>query len=259
MSKYIQHDTRVQNLGFSKAWGFLTKEEKNYAYFMAKASWAGAKMVPHQISYEAPPLMCVLLTYFKNPDFQLLEESALIAGVTKEQWKNFIAYCGGFYGNMSNYHSFGAMKFVPDLGSFEDFAKILNSHPSAKEGHLRQVLDELLPQVNTEVFATDKPYTQLNYPHEGGVTGYFSRNMSPDDLRAIQDVLMQEKVSILNTRAFKQSNGEILITVGSIEPSSRKVEFAGRTFEIRFGEFAGYLKEVNYYLERALEFCANDN
>lgn len=122
---------------------------------------------------------------------------------------------------MSNYHSFGDTKFVPDLPSFEDFAKILNSHPKANEAPLRQVLDDLLPQVDKEVFSRDKPYTQLNYPHEGGVTGYFSRNMTPEDLKAVQDVLMKEKVSILNTRAFKQNDGEILITVGSIEHSSR--------------------------------------
>jgi len=47
MSKHINHQSRVQNLGFSKAWSFLTEQEKNYAYFMSKASWAGARMVPH--------------------------------------------------------------------------------------------------------------------------------------------------------------------------------------------------------------------
>lgn len=34
---------------------------------------------------------------------------------------------------------------------------------------------------------------------------------------------------------------------------------AERTFEIRFGEFASYLKDMNYYLERALPYAANDN
>lgn len=49
-----------------------------------------------------------------------------------------------------------------------------------------------------------KPYTQLNFPHDGGVTGYFSRDMNADDLKLIKEVLMKEKVDILNTRAFKQ-------------------------------------------------------
>lgn len=81
----------------------------------------------------------IFLTYYRDPDFQLLEECALKAGVTQTEWKNFIAYSAGFYGNMSNYHSFGDIKFVPDLENFAKFSQILNSHPEAnKEGsHLR--------------------------------------------------------------------------------------------------------------------------
>ena len=67
-----------------------------------------------------------------------------------------------------------------------------------------------------EVFSLEKPYTQLNFPHEGGVTGYFSTNMNEKDLKLVKEVLMKEKIDILNTRAFKQPNGDITITVGSI-------------------------------------------
>lgn len=100
---------------------------------MSKASWAGAKMVPHQLSYESPALFVIFLAYFKDPDFQYLEECAAEDGITQIEWKNFIAYCGGFYGNMSNYHSFGDLKFVPDLVNFEKFAQILYSHPESKK------------------------------------------------------------------------------------------------------------------------------
>lgn len=48
---------------------------------------------------------------------------------------------------MSNYHSFGAMKFVPELASFEVFAKILYSHHDcAKPSQdLKSLLDLVLP------------------------------------------------------------------------------------------------------------------
>ena len=218
-------------------------------------------MVPHQICYEAPALFCIFLCYFKDADFQLLEESAIKAGATTQEWQNFVAYAGGFYGNMSNYHSFGDIKFIPDLHSFEKFSSILRSHPDIEtpDCHLKYVLDLLLPQIDKEVFNRDKPYTQLNFPHEGGVTGYFSRNMDLNDLQLVKEVLMREKVDILNTRAFKKDDGEIIITVGSIQQSSRKVAHADRHFEIRFGEFASYLQDMNYYLERALPYAANDN
>ena len=97
MSQYQRHDTRVQNLEFATAWQHLTTQERNYAYYMLKASWAGAKMVPHQVSYESPALFAIFLAYFKDADFVKLEECAQKAGATKEEWKNFIAYAGGFY------------------------------------------------------------------------------------------------------------------------------------------------------------------
>ena len=47
MQNYIQTETRVQNLDYLEAFKLLTPKEKNYAYFMSKSSWAGAKMVLH--------------------------------------------------------------------------------------------------------------------------------------------------------------------------------------------------------------------
>jgi CheY-like chemotaxis protein len=78
------------------------------------------------------------------------------------------------------------------------FSKILYSHPKIKEKNfvLQTYLDLLLPQVDKEVFSLEKPYTQLNFPYEGGVTGYFSRNMTPEDLKLIREVLIKEKKSI---------------------------------------------------------------
>ena len=89
----------------------------------------------------------------------------------------------GFYGNLSNYHSFGHNKFIPEI-SAETFKTILLSNPlyNDEDAFYKEVVDELYPQVETEIFNIDKPYTQLNFPEEGGVTGYFSRNMNKADL-----------------------------------------------------------------------------
>ena len=103
----------MQNLQFTEPWKFLTEKEKNYAYFLYKASWAGSKIVLHQSSYEAPIIFSLFQLYFACKDLQLLEQSALDSGITQEEWKHFIAYVGGFYGNLSNFFSFGDMKFVP--------------------------------------------------------------------------------------------------------------------------------------------------
>jgi hypothetical protein len=129
-----------------------------------------------------------------------------------------MAYAGGFYANMSNYHSFGALKFTPEC-SPEAFIAILASNPLYNEpGNIyRDVVHEMWPQVEIELFNTEKPYTQLNFPYDGGVTGYFGRNLTEQDLKAVQEILAHEKVYIENTRAFKRdSDNRLIITVGSI-------------------------------------------
>ena len=84
---------------------------------MYKSSWAAAFITMHQISYEAPVIFIIFQAYFADKNFEELEAAALqgVEGLTEEEWKKFIAYVGGFYGNLSNYHSFGDMKFVPEI------------------------------------------------------------------------------------------------------------------------------------------------
>jgi len=64
----------------------------------------------------------------------------------------------------------------------------------------------------------------------------------------------------LNTRAFKQANGKITITVGSVskELTRKEVEFKGVKFDINYGEFGPYLEEVNHYLADAQKYSANE-
>lgn len=84
---------------------------------------------------------------------------------------------------MSNYHSFGDMKFIPELSS-EKFLAVLKSNPlyNDSEAFYKQVVDDLWPQLEKEIFNIEKPYTQLNFPEDGGVTGYFGRNVTKADL-----------------------------------------------------------------------------
>lgn len=64
----------------------------------------------------------------------------------------------------------------------------------------------------------------------------------------------------MNTRAFKQANGKITITVGSVskELTRKEVEFKGVKFDINYGEFGPYLEEVNHYLADAQKYSANE-
>ena len=79
-------------------------------------------------------IFCLFQSYFADKNFDELKDAAFAAveGLTEEDWTHFMAYVGGWYGNLANYHNFGAMKFLPELAP-EKFWGILRSHPKANE------------------------------------------------------------------------------------------------------------------------------
>jgi len=84
------------------------------------------------------------------------------------------------------------MKFIPDL-SPDAFKAILTSNPeySDEESLFRKTYEELYDLVETEIFSYDGCYKQINYPSKGGVTAYFSRNITEEDLAVVQAFLVE--------------------------------------------------------------------
>ena len=72
MAKHIRADSRVQNLEYESSWQQLSETERNYAYYMTKASWAGALITIHQVSYEGPALFMIFQAYFAEKNFEEL-------------------------------------------------------------------------------------------------------------------------------------------------------------------------------------------
>ena len=115
MEKYISTKANVSRTNSSLAFSQLSYKEKNYAYYLAKASWAGAKIVTHQTSYEAPPLFVILHAFFQDKNYDQLEKQIIGKGITKEELDQFYSYAAAFYQYLGNYHSFGSKKFVPEM------------------------------------------------------------------------------------------------------------------------------------------------
>ena len=93
------------------------------------------------------------------------------------------------------------------------------------------------------------------------MTAYFSRNINKEDLDLVREFLLHMKIDVLNTRVHKVDDTHYLLTVGSVltDGSQKGVEFKGKFFDVEYGEFAEYLEETIYYLQRALPYAANDN
>jgi len=83
--------------------------------------------------------------------------------------------------------------------------------------------------------------------------------MTKEDLKLVKEFLDDQKIDVLNTRAFKKDSSNFIVSVGSIDNSKSKkdIQFKGKTFSVEYGEFAEYLKEVNKYLQEALPYAAN--
>jgi hypothetical protein len=69
-------------------------------------------------------------------------------------------------------------------------------------------------------------------------------------LNLVKAFLASQDIDILNTRAFKKDAKNFVVTVGSIEMrrNLKNIPFDGAFFDLEFGEFSGYLEEVNFYL-----------
>lgn len=137
-------------------------------------------------------------------------------GVSEDEYKEFLLYVSGVFGNMGNFLSFGSKKFVPRLPE-DKFLSILSSHPfyESNKRNYKQLVDTLWPQICKEVYTFDKPYAQIG-KLPNGVNSYFSKDISDADLALIQDFCKsQADLDILNTRAFKEGD-KIVITVASI-------------------------------------------
>jgi hypothetical protein len=166
---------------------------------------------------------------------------------------------------MSNYHSFGSKKFIPEM-SKADFIKILKLNPlyseASEKGKIYQMaVNEVYPLIEREIFDAQKPFKQFGFPSEGATTAYFSPSMTKSDLKLIKSFLESQNISPLNTRAFKRDDSHFIISVGSISTKSSKkdINFQGKKFDLEFGEFSEFLTQVNQNLEKAIEFAANDH
>lgn len=47
MASIANSSSKVAALKFSESWDMLSNKEKNYAYYLYKSCWEGAKMVFH--------------------------------------------------------------------------------------------------------------------------------------------------------------------------------------------------------------------
>ena len=250
-SPYIQPSTSVQLLDCSKAWSFLTTKEKLYAYYFVQASNEGSKVCFFQRSIESPGLFLLFQEVFRQAD---LKQKVIEAGLLEEDWTRFKAYAAGVYNNTGNYRSFGDSKILPEL-SREKFETVLNLCNNER-------VDRIWSKIADLVYDDSPSTASLGFRDEGGVTSYYSQNVTKADAELVKRFLTDKNITDLhvNSRLWKVED-ELVVKVaselGHVLQWAGDYEFEGRKIKIVNGDYHCFMARIVENLTRALPYAAN--
>ncbi|KAG2177685.1 hypothetical protein INT44_008199 [Umbelopsis vinacea] len=234
----------------------LSKNEKLYAHYMAKASFAGSRIILAQTNPHGPEIFDLIQSVFTTKDGRMVDIDQLQkdSGVSKESFEDFVQYATQFLGNMSNYRSFGDRKFIPRV-SAEDIQRIVEA-----SAHSQKAL-ALWESTKEEIFSVEpSAKTLLGFPEDGHVSGYYSSNITKADIKLVQDYCEKIPLDPLNTRLFKDEQGYQLRIASAVakDPESHTLP-NGASLKVHYGDFSAYMTEVAKNIKAAIPFAANEN
>jgi dipeptidyl-peptidase-3 len=253
----IPIETPIVHLDAKQAFTLLTKKEKNYAYWLSQADWAGAKICLLQCSVESPVIFSLLqLVFSSTPKLADHAQAALDHGLTQSQVDQAFMYAAAFYGNMGNYKSFGDSKFVPMLDPEAMYTFLTASAAAAT----KESIDKLWNECADRMYSLTPRQRQMGLGTEKGISTYFSANCDADDAKLANAFLDSQQVSAYNTRLFKDAEGNYTVRQASALDTKEPVtttQYKGKTFAIVQGDYAPLMKRIADALVNALPYTAN--
>lgn len=254
-SFFINTKSTVQHISCFPAFEKLSPKEKLYAYYFSRASWSGCKIAYFQRSYEAPGLFYLFYKVFFDETVLEVKEKLLKNGFSAEEIKMLFIYIGAFFQNCGNYLSFGDTKFIPEIPNkrFLEFILLTKAYQLNKDD-----FEFIWMNVEHELYETNKPYYELALPDEGGLSSYYSTNMTRQDAEFVKGFLNKNNIDVLNTRVIKHLDSNFEVRVASGEVSAQSYEYEGKTILVQKGDFSPFLQDVAENLSLAIPFCEND-
>ena len=230
---------------------------------MARASWEGSKICWFQRSYEGPALFVLLKLVF-GKGIANAKATSLTAGITEAEWTQFMAYSSAVFNNCGNFRSFGDTKFVPELAQ-ESFVNICKS--SAAYASHGRVIDDILERILREVYTEEDPHQRIAFPDKGGVSSYYSANVTSADSTFIDEFCQAESISPLNTRLFKSEDGKTfdLRIASHLSDASRMPYLKSYqldndiTVNVTAGDFSNFMGKVTEAMSQAKLYTASEN
>jgi len=252
----IPLETPIVHLDSKQAFSLLDEKEKNYAYYLCQADWAGAKICLLQCSVESPIIFSLLQLVFSSSPSSDIVNSALDKGLTHTQIDQAFMYAASFYGNMGNYKSFGDSKFIPAL-SPEDMYTFLSA---SVDKSTVKIIDELWEECVSRMYSLLPRQRQMGLGEDKGISTYFSSNCNAEDAKIANAFLDSQGISAYNTRLIKdRKTCNYMVRQASYNTSKQPEThtYQGKEFIIVQGDYAPLMKRVTEALTNALEYTAN--
>ncbi|KAJ3082453.1 hypothetical protein HK102_001668 [Quaeritorhiza haematococci] len=257
-------DIPVCQLEVKKHFETLTDKEKLYAHFISRASWHGQKILSHQLSEESPLIYELLLEIFTDhspktpsahPTLRDLDALFTQSGISPQNRKYTLEYAAQVFSNAGNFRSFGDTKFIPRV-PVEDLHAVVKASGSKKAVELFEKVKENMYAVHPE------EQLLLGFPAAGHVSGYYSKNISKEDVTFVQDFLTKQGLDPLNTRLFKsEENGvvsyEVHIASAQITQPPQTHTHESSKITIHYGDFAPQMSKIAQNIRNAIPYAAN--
>jgi dipeptidyl-peptidase-3 len=236
----IKQKPPILKLDVTKAFDQLSEQEKLYAHFISKACWAGYEIVLQQSSLESQVIFNMITSVGD------LEKSK-----SHPKYNDFMNFVINFLSNGGNYTGFGDNKILPNM-SITEFEEIINlSH--------NDECKKLFHECKQKLYDTSK--LDLDF----GNTGYYSDNVTKEDVEFVQEFMKEKNINAYNTTLFKEEQAnemiEYTLKIASITPDIKKYVyiFKNKTINVEYGNFSDKLQRVHQNLSEALKYVANDN
>ena len=238
-------DTPICKLECKTAFESLTNAEKQYLFWLSKASNDGALICPLQTSIESPAIVAMLFLLFSDPDFEQALGSTV--EVSKTEVEAFLMYSAGVLSNLGNYKSFGDTKILPGLtlNSFETLIKMSKSFDN---------ISNIWLYVQKQIYEFAEEKFQLSY----GNTTYLSHNCTSLDVELVQKSLDENDISGYNTRLLKKHDKQFVVKVASEKSKTMSKVAEEPELHLEYGDYDLLLTRVNKGLREAAKHVSNE-
>jgi len=231
-----------------------------YAYYLYKASWAGAHIEFHQRGYGAAPLSYLFAKVFTHEPMEELKERWLKSesSNTQDDWSKITAYIAGFFEMFGCFISLGNQKFIPDVTK-EKFYSFLKT---SKFYQMRpEIVDEIWDENSEAMFTNDAPHGIFNWP-DSGESSYYSNNIVESDAKMILGFTQSIDFMVENTHLLKINSKYYVILVINSESyansqPSQYHSYKGVTIEIQYGYLGRVMDKMIGYMEKLKNYSKN--